>query len=438
MGKRYESKRGEVRNVREESDRIKNDQETLNNEFSLLSAVDSLLSEIDDEAMDAIANVEKVGEQESSRLETEHEENNTEKNRIADEIDSELEKLRSGLGSLKTADDNPFGKNSLEHAKNTYIEQMDAFKSLLDDLGEESNAEASSSRLNNSSSIEYFNANEYAESNSELNESLIDIGVPINTKEGYSAYLRALNFVENADFGNLDVNTAKDMTVAIQETKSMFPELDLKFVGSLQSRNEKISQGLSDFYYEAYKQYNPNVPDEKIREAVQEQVSIDLKGFEPGEGTIAQSLFVGNINDYSDSIISELNGITINESYGSDYSHFTDVRKSDVDSGWKPQNCYSPKATVDHELGHQIAKLVDAHNDKTINDMYQSFSELNDQDRSSVLSGYAGTNIHEFIAESWSEYRNNPQCRECARTVAERMIELYEKSQPHKVRTLRR
>ena len=93
---------------------------------------------------------------------------------------------------------------------------------------------------------------------------------------------------------------------------------------------------------------------------------------------------------------------------------------------------------MDHELGHQVAKLVDAHNDPDINELFGRFSQIDAQNQSKVLSGYAATNIHEFIAESWSEYRNNPKCRDCAKFVATRMIELYEAKNPKKKKVLRR
>ena len=41
------------------------------------------------------------------------------------------------------------------------------------------------------------------------------------------------------------------------------------------------------------------------------------------------------------------------------------------------------------------------------------------------LSGYANTNINEFIAEAWSEYQNNPNPRPLSKQVSERLFELY-------------
>lgn len=265
-------------------------------------------------------------------------------------------------------------------------------------------------------------------------------GLSINSKEGYSFYLTDSKLVERVDFGNLDINTARDITFAIRETMEEFPELELRFVGSLQSRNDTLRQQLTDMYMQYYKQYNPEVPEDQLTVAVQRQVIEDMRGFEPDYGTIAESLFVGDVNSYSDSIFSAYNGITINEAYGGNYEHFIKTRKTDVDSGWKPENCFSPKATVDHELGHQIAKLVNAHKDDFIVEKYNEFMAMNENDRPSVLSGYAGKNIHEFIAEAWSEYKNNPKCRECAMSVAKRIEELYKEGNGEKklVKTLRR
>ena len=250
--------------------------------------------------------------------------------------------------------------------------------------------------------------------------------------------MKSLGLAEHVDFGELDIETAKDIAQTVKDTKEMFPELDLKFVGSLQARNQYIANGFFKMYMDACDGRYPDTSEEELKEAIWKQVEEDMKEFLPDEGTIAQSLFLGNPGDFSETIIAQLNGITINEKYGRDYEYFKSVRKADVDAGWKPVNCYSPKATVDHELGHQIAKLVDAHNDNVIIDLFKSFSGLEESVQSAYLSGYAGKNIHEFIAEAWSEYRNNPGCRELAKNVAERIIDLYENGPKQLVKVLRR
>ncbi len=256
-------------------------------------------------------------------------------------------------------------------------------------------------------------------------------------KNACKAFLVNNGYAEKVDFGGLDAKTAEDIALAIAETQEMFPDLDLKFVGSLQARNNAAKESLIEMYMSAYKKHYPDASEAELLPVVQQQVSEDLKDLEPSDKTIAQSLFVGDSSDYLSFFITRFNGITINESYGSDYDYFKSVRQSNVDSGWKPQNCNTPKATVDHELGHQIAALTDAHNDQSIQEYYLWFMSLNSQQQSQVLSGYAAKDIHEFIAESWSEYRNNPDCRECAKLVSERLLDLYNSRPKKKVKVLR-
>ena len=113
------------------------------------------------------------------------------------------------------------------------------------------------------------------------------------------------------------------------------------------------------------------------------------------------------------------------------------MRKNDVKAKWKPAGCDTPRATVDHELGHQIAHLTNAHNDADIQEMYSNFMGLTSVQRGDVLSGYAGESIHEFIAEGWSEYRNNPNCRPLAINISNRLFDLYNQINPQRVKVRR-
>ena len=255
-------------------------------------------------------------------------------------------------------------------------------------------------------------------------------GKPVaDEKPMIAANLVADGYCKHADFGLLDSRTAADMAAAVRETVDDFPELKLCFIGSLQSRNKSIEADFMQMYLNAYRRAYPGAADEDLMPYVEKHLREDkktrLKGFEARPGTIAQSLFVGHYSGHQDDLIASYNGITVNERYGGDYDYFTKVKESDVMSGWKPENTATPKATMDHELGHQIAKLTRAHDDQEIISLFSRFDSLSEDGKARVLSGYAGTNIHEFIAEAWSEYRNNAYCRDCAKAVSERMIALY-------------
>lgn len=261
---------------------------------------------------------------------------------------------------------------------------------------------------------------------------------PLSTEKNQIAVtMVADGFVRQVDFGNLDKRTAQDIYKSVSETLEMFPDIDLRFVGSVQSRNQHIEKGLEELYLSAYRQHYPTVSDAELMPFVQQQVCEDMKEFEPDERTIAQSLFIETPNTYGEEIIAGFNGISINERYGADYDHFTDVRKSDVKVKWKPAGCATPRSTVDHELGHQIARLTNAHNDAVIQRMFSNFMKLNSTQRGEALSGYAGESIHEFIAEGWSEYRNNPNCRTLATNISNRLFDLYNQSTTHLVRVRR-
>ena len=248
----------------------------------------------------------------------------------------------------------------------------------------------------------------------------------------------AEGLTSKADFGNLDCRTSRDMCAAIAGAKRMFPELDLRFIGSAQARNEAITKDLEKMYLDHYRQHYPGVSDDVLMPYVKQDVADDMSVVPIGADTIAQSLFVRDAHDQTATIFSNYNGITVSEWFGQNYDAFIQAKKQDVACGYKPIGCDTPKATMDHELGHQIAKLVKAESDFDIQTMYSQFATFEPKRQSEILSGYAAKSVGEFIAESWSEYMNNPQCRECARFVATRMIELYESQDPGWQKVLRR
>lgn len=279
------------------------------------------------------------------------------------------------------------------------------------------------------SDADFSNDSDAGKTSEAVSSDTISIGSYSSSVSRENAQIAATmvvnGLVRQADFGKLDNRTAQDIHKSVSETLKMFPDIDLCFVGSIQSRNQHIERNLEKMYLDTYRSFYPEASEEELMPFVRQHVAEDMKGLEPGDGTIAQSLFVAMPQEGNDDIIARFNGISINEQYGGDYNYFTDVRQSDVQAKWKPAGCDTPRATVDHELGHQIAKLTNAHNDIVIQKMYSDFMKLNNTQRGEALSGYAGESIHEFIAEGWSEYRNNPNCRTLAMNIANRLFDLY-------------
>ena len=71
--------------------------------------------------------------------------------------------------------------------------------------------------------------------------------------------------------------------------------------------------------------------------------------------------------------------------------------------------------------------MLDIRKDSVILKLWKS---LSNEQITDGLSEYAWNNtnkepIGEFIAEAWSEYCNNPKPRKIAKTVGDRIMELY-------------
>lgn len=255
-----------------------------------------------------------------------------------------------------------------------------------------------------------------------------NIYIAINTADNQQLVqiIKDNKLAQDADFGNLDNEVARQMVKSVYETKKRFDFIDMNFIGSIQVRNDKIAEKLFDIYMTEYQRLNPEWSREELKPFVDKLVKEQIHKIKPASNTMAQSVFVEHPTDGLSLAASCVGGISINESYGSDYKSFTQVKENEVRIGHKPIGCGNVKATIDHELGHQIAEKLNACNDSYIKEVYNRFIGLSGIEHANVLSTYATQNIEEFVAECWSEYSNNPQCRKVAAFVSKRLIELYE------------
>ena len=139
------------------------------------------------------------------------------------------------------------------------------------------------------------------------------------------------------------------------------------------------------------------------------------------DGTFAWSLNVGN-SDPTAGELGKYSGVAVNLDFASSYEDFKQSKVQNVQDRFKPIGCETPRATMDHELGHEIDRLVGAAQDPQIQKWYYEMLQSNNAEI--VLSGYSKTTIYEFIAEGYSEYRNNPKPREYSTKIFNRLIEL--------------
>ncbi|HOV25591.1 MAG TPA: hypothetical protein PK566_04420 [Pseudobacteroides sp.] len=223
------------------------------------------------------------------------------------------------------------------------------------------------------------------------------------------------NLADKVNYNGLDPKVADELNKSISETIKQFPELrdNLHFIGSAQERNNFIRESLESSLKDAYIKANPNLTWADLEPHVQKKVDEYMSKLEISPNTIAQSMNHG-----------QFGGITINNDFGSDFDKFKEVKEKDVKAQWKPIGCDSIKATVDHELGHQLDDMLKVSSDPEIVELY---NKLKDEDTiKDQLSGYSATSIKEFVAEGWSEYRNNPEPRDVAKKIGEKITGGYE------------
>jgi hypothetical protein len=178
------------------------------------------------------------------------------------------------------------------------------------------------------------------------------------------------------------------MNAGVLSAQQAFPELKgrMDFIGSMQEHNKFVS----NLYSTRTRRAAPNVYAESSNTPKALGISF-------------------NANKASPRLMARL----------------TENLEREVASKWRPEGCGSTKAIVDHEMGHEIHKLLDAHNDTEILSLYNSLKDSGEiEDK---LSRYAGKNPREFIAEAWSEYQNNPNPRETSVKIVKRLFELRDK-----------
>lgn len=85
----------------------------------------------------------------------------------------------------------------------------------------------------------------------------------------------------------------------------------------------------------------------------------------------------------------------------------------DVKAGFHPKGTNSIKGVVDHESAHFLDFRYRVYEDEDLQDMY-----YNDPSVFYDISTYARKNVHEMIADGFSEYRNNKDSCIKSRVIA--------------------
>ncbi|MDR1889043.1 MAG: hypothetical protein LBQ81_06685 [Zoogloeaceae bacterium] len=206
------------------------------------------------------------------------------------------------------------------------------------------------------------------------------------------------NLADFADYTGIKPEVANAWNRSIYDHLQEFPELrkNLEFIGSAQAHS---------------RQYADNFRKKIVEEAIKKGIPADIAE-QYARKLVKTSRVPGT--DYAHSRSGIAPGISVNIKYGKAPAAFTDKLRHDVSAGWHPVGCDTIRSVVDHELGHQLDGLLELSLDSKVKKLYK---EAMAQGMKDAVSGYAAKNINEFIAESWSEYLNNPTPRPTAQSI---------------------
>ena len=245
------------------------------------------------------------------------------------------------------------------------------------------------------------------------NSSIIDTIKTVKEANNYAEKVLGVK----ADYTGIDVRCANEWNRGLAAMKNKYPEVaeQIKFVGSMQKRNELLKAELKNY-----------AKNNKLAKGTKELLDYVLGKLNIKSNRTAESFHVTRLGNNPDEneiikIVNKYAGISLNSNYYNNYDNVIAERKRQVTNGWKPVGCNTMKSIFDHEFGHQIDKLLNVSDTQNVKDFYKRYKE----EIKEGLSKYALTKREEFIAEVWSEYNNNPKPREIANEVGKFIERLW-------------
>ncbi len=210
-----------------------------------------------------------------------------------------------------------------------------------------------------------------------------------------------------ADYSGAHVDVANAWNRSVAEHLEAFPELraGLQFIGTVQARNRVYRQYRIEQYMERLRRWKPDASDDELLKIARKNVKV--------------SRTPGNVWAYSTDT-KPISGVSVNAKWARDPQKLAQALKRNVESRYHPVGTDSVKAIIDHELGHELDRLLGISRRDDVIGMYYDWVRVDPT--GSQLSRYAAENVLEFVAEAWSEYRNNPNPRRLAMKIG-RIIE---------------
>lgn len=209
-----------------------------------------------------------------------------------------------------------------------------------------------------------------------------------------------------ASFGKkADLGVVNDWNRGIFEHLTRFPALKDQFTDT--GTNQELRRHFVDQFVEAARMKAGGTIDHPTEKYLRKVAGERAGRSNPGNWAMS----------YNDPL---RHGVSINEKVASNPEGLLRALKSSVTTKFHPIGCDTVKSIIDHEMGHQLDKLL-GRISKTpeFHNIIANYKVWMD------LSGYANTSYAEALAEGWSEYLNNPTPRPLATKIGELVEKKY-------------
>lgn len=231
--------------------------------------------------------------------------------------------------------------------------------------------------------------------------------------------------IQNVSYKGVDVITANAWNEGLKDSFDRFPELknNFGFVGEAHERNTMLKPIAKQHYMDELAKLNPTLDVTILEPYADKKVRSLMKSLQIDKATYAQSWAPTNAR------FSAFRGVTVNRELGKKSAEFVKSIAGDVAGKFHPIGCDTIRSILDHEIGHQLDSLLGI---KDIDEIKKLFDSRTQDELTNGLSKYSWKNKNanrysEMIAEGWSEYCNNHQPRELAKTIGETIEAEYKK-----------
>jgi hypothetical protein len=244
------------------------------------------------------------------------------------------------------------------------------------------------------------------------------------TNQEAADWVKAQGLAEECLFNGLDLRGCQDIADSLAETAARIPAFRgrVRRIGSNRHLNERlrrekraaIEQETEELFRDP--RYDPAYKENYIKKRM---LTLGVR-MPPNTYALAYS---------RDVYLSQVWYGRSGRGGSKGYDNLKISTADDVKNGWLAPGTGTPRAMVDHEVGHLLDsqfRFIQGAGGMQLQDKMRAFSRAGQ-----APSTYARTNFDEFLAEAWSEYVNSPTPGPAAKEIGQYMERVANQGLPY-------